>query len=73
MVEPAFPAQEFGALPESIPLPPDSRDHLLRREAFLLLFCAAFAGTVFLLWAWFSETLLREMSPSAHKATHILY
>lgn len=45
-------------LPESIPTPP-SEDHLVRREAFLLLFCAAFAGIVFLLWSWVYNTYLK--------------
>ena len=41
-----------AALPESIPLPPAAARQLLRREVFLLLFCAAFAGLLFLLWKW---------------------
>lgn len=40
------------ALPESIPVPPSATRPLLRREAFLLLFCAAFACILFVIWKW---------------------
>ena len=50
-------------LPESIPAPPAPEDHLVRREAFLLLFCAAFAATVFVVWQWASHTLLANLTP----------
>ena len=44
-----------------IPLPGPDDDHILRREAFLILFCAAFAATVFLLWSWFQGAVLPSM------------
>jgi len=49
-----------------IPLPPPDDDHILRREAFLILFCAAFAATVFLLWSWFRIYML-PLLPGAVK------
>jgi len=55
----------FGALPDSIPVPSIPGDHLLRREAFLLLFCAAFGTTVFLLWSWVNHTLLAGWTQEA--------
>jgi PAS domain S-box-containing protein len=48
------------ALPESIPLPPAEARQLLRREAFLLLFCAAFAAVLFLLWKWIEREPLGD-------------
>jgi len=55
-------APGLGAnLPESIPLPPSSSDHLVRREAFLLLLCAAFAGTVFLVWTYIDRAYLDHL------------
>jgi PAS domain S-box-containing protein len=56
-----------ATLPESIPLPPAQNDHLVRREAFLLLFCAAFAGAVFLLWSWINHTFLIDLDPEARR------
>jgi len=47
------------ALPESIPLPPSAARQLLRREVFLLLFCAAFAGALFVLWKWIETEPLK--------------
>ena len=61
--DPAKPAQ-WTPLPEASPLGPPHDDHLFRREAFLLLVCAGFAASVFLLWAWASSALLAEMSPA---------
>lgn len=49
-------------LPKSIPVPPAAGEHLIRREAFLLLFCAAFAGTVFLLWSWLENQVLTGLT-----------
>jgi len=58
----ALGAPELGApLPESIPLPPGD-DHPVRRETFLLLFCAAFAATVFFLWKWLDAAVLSGWS-----------
>ncbi len=51
-----------AALPESIPLPPAAARQFLRREVFLLLFCAAFAGIVFLLWMWIEREPLGGLS-----------
>ena len=50
-------------LPDSIPLPPEEQGHLVRREAFLLLVCAAFAGTVFLLWSVVYDAWLADLPP----------
>jgi PAS domain S-box-containing protein len=51
-------------LPKSIPVPPAAGEHLIRREAFLLLICAAFAGTVFVLWTWLENGFLTDMDPT---------
>ncbi len=60
--ESALGAPELGApLPESIPLPPGD-DRPIRREALLLLFCAAFAAAVFFLWKWLDAAFLRRWS-----------
>lgn len=56
-----------ATLPESIPVPPAEKDHLLRREAFLLVFCAAFAGAVFLLWSWINQAFLADLSAEARR------
>jgi len=56
-----------GQLPESIPLPPPPDEHIVRREAFLLLFCAAFAGAVFLVWSGVQGTLLADLSPEQRR------
>jgi PAS domain S-box-containing protein len=56
-----------ATLPESIPLPPAQNDHLMRREAFLLLFCAVFAGAVFLLWSWIYNAFVMDLSPEARR------
>ena len=61
--QPAPPARPRTTLPEGIPLPSGDARHLLRREAFLLLFCAAVSVTFFLLWTWIRETLLVGWSP----------
>jgi hypothetical protein len=50
------------ALPESIPLPPAAARQLLRREAFLLLFCAAFASVLFVAWKWIEREPLAGMA-----------
>ena len=55
------------ALPESIPAPAAAQRHLLRREAFLLLFCAAFAGTVFLVLSWADTTFLEDLPPAERR------
>jgi len=56
------PASPLGtALPESIPLPPAAARQLLRREAFLVLFCAAFAGLLFVLWKWIEREPLGDL------------
>jgi len=49
-----------------IPLPMPSGDHILRREAFLVLFCAAFAAAVFLLWSWFNYAIVPKLPPKTH-------
>ena len=65
---PAGSRSGLGAtLPESIPLPAARNDHLMRREAFLLLFCAVFAGAVFLLWSWINHTFLIDLTPEARR------
>jgi len=51
-----------GALPESIPLPPSAARPLLRREAFLLLFCAAFACILFVIWKWIEREKLGSVA-----------
>ncbi|MHC4952365.1 MAG: two-component system sensor histidine kinase NtrB [Planctomycetota bacterium] len=51
-------ARQDTPLARRIPLPAPSGDHLLRREAFLVLFCAAFAATVFLVWTLFRHAVL---------------
>jgi len=55
-----------------IPLPPPDDDHILRREAFLILFCAAFAATVFLLWIWFDHYAMKLVPPAARESIRIL-
>ncbi|MHC4940580.1 MAG: two-component system sensor histidine kinase NtrB, partial [Planctomycetota bacterium] len=55
-----------------IPLPPPDDDHILRREAFLILFCAAFAATVFLLWSWASISLIPLLPPDLKQPVIIL-
>jgi PAS domain S-box-containing protein len=45
-------------LPAGIPLPPVEEEHFLRREAVLLLFCAAFAATVFGIWKSVEQAFL---------------
>jgi len=57
----------WAPLPEPGPLGPSGEDHLFRREAFLLLVCAGFAASVFLIWAWISATLLEGWSPEARR------
>ena len=47
---------------------PDDAEHLLRREAFLLLFCAAFAAAVFLLWSWADTTVMRDINEDTRTA-----
>jgi PAS domain S-box-containing protein len=47
---------------------PDDAQHLLRREAFLLLFCAAFAAAVFLLWSWADTTVMRDINEDTRTA-----
>ncbi len=49
------------ALPESIPVPPAAGRPLFRREAFLLLFCAAFACLLFVLWTWIEREPLARV------------
>jgi len=49
------PMRASGAI-KRLPIAHDDR-HLLRREAFLLLFCAAFASAVFLAWSVAEATL----------------
>jgi len=49
------------ALPESIPLPPSATRQLLRREVFLLLFCAAFACVLFVIWKWIEREQLGDV------------
>ncbi|MHC4548976.1 MAG: two-component system sensor histidine kinase NtrB [Planctomycetota bacterium] len=64
------PARETGlevALPESIPLPPAAGGHIVRREAFLLLFCAVLAAAVFLLWTWAFHTFLPDLPPEQRR------
>jgi PAS domain S-box-containing protein len=51
-----------AALPESIPVPPPAGPVLLRREAFLILFCAAFACLLFILWKWIEREPLSRMT-----------
>jgi len=66
--ERAAPAPGLGGtLPESIPLPPGAERHLLRREGFLLLFCALFAGTIFVLWAWIDHTFLTGVAEETRR------
>jgi PAS domain S-box-containing protein len=55
-----------------IPLPGPDDDHILRREAFLILFCAAFAATVFLLWSWFQRAILPQLPPHVRPPLFIL-
>jgi two-component system sensor histidine kinase PilS (NtrC family) len=62
------PMATLSALPESIPLPPAAARHLLRREAFLLLFCAAFAGALFLLWKWIENEPLAGVDEGSRVA-----
>jgi len=50
-----------------IPLPVPSGDHILRREAFLVLFCAAFAAAVFLLWSWFDYAIIPELPEESRR------
>jgi len=54
-----------AALPESIPAPPPAPRLRLRREAFLLLFCAAFASLLFVLWTWIEKEPLARMAESS--------
>ena len=61
--ESAPPARPRTTLPEGIPLPSGDARHLLRREAFLLLFCAAVSVTFFLLWTWIRTSWLAGWSP----------
>jgi len=56
------------ALPDSIPVPAGGERHLLRREAFLLLFCSAFAGVLFLLWTWLDRGPLNDLAPESRRA-----
>ena len=61
-------------LASRIPLPPPPEDHLLRREAFLVLFCAAFAATVFLISSWilhFANAYFKG-SPDVYRSIVIL-
>ncbi|MHC4848514.1 MAG: two-component system sensor histidine kinase NtrB [Planctomycetota bacterium] len=55
-----------------IPLPPPDDDHILRREAFLVLFCAAFAATVFLLWSWIHYLVIPIVPPHLKQPLIIL-
>ncbi len=61
--EPAWrsPSGRGANLPESIPLPAAPEGHLVRREAFLLVLCAAFAGTVYWIWAWVDTKYLSSI------------
>jgi len=54
-------------LPANIPLPPLEDEHFLRREAFLLLFCAAFAAAIFFLWTSVEASLLEGWSPEMRR------
>ncbi|MEM8885579.1 MAG: ATP-binding protein [Planctomycetota bacterium] len=63
-----------GATPLAggIPFPAPDDDHILRREAFLILFCAAFAAAIFLLWTWFRKLVLPLFSPEIQPSIVIL-
>jgi len=63
---------DSAPLAGGIPLPPPDDDHILRREAFLILFCAAFAATVFLLWIGFKEFALDHFPRAARQPIVIL-
>jgi len=64
---PAVEPRRDPPLTGRIPLPAPSGDHILRREAFLVLFCAAFAAAVFLLWAWFDYAVVPKLPPESHR------
>jgi len=51
----------------AVQIPGTEDRHTVRREAFLLLLCAAFAGSVFLLWSVIRERLLAGYSPEARR------
>ena len=52
---------------EPLPFVHDDR-HLLRREAFLLLFCAAFASVIFLAWSVAEATFLGNLDQETQRA-----
>ncbi len=61
------PQRAASNVPEAIQIPGAEDRHAVRRESFLLLLCAAFAGTVFLLWSLVRSSLLEGYSPEARR------
>jgi PAS domain S-box-containing protein len=56
-------ARPYPAILRGIPLPALPEEHRVRREAALVVFCAAFAGAVFLLWQWVRDAFVRPPTP----------
>jgi len=56
---PAAPPQRDPPLAARIPLPAPSSDHILRREAFLVLFCA--------LWSWFDYAVVPKLPEESRR------
>ncbi len=54
-------------MPEAVQIPGTDDRNVVRREALLLLLCAAFAGTVYLLWSVVRANLLEGYSPEARR------
>ena len=72
---PAPPPPRDSPLSSRIPLPAPPGDHILRREAFLVLFCAAFAAAVFLIWSWINWLAVahyKQSNPDLYRSIVII-